>query len=68
MVSISVHVSKGVGVGAELAPPRERRTDEACASQDAATEDVSQLLSSRSPLGELMAKPDPLARFRQDGG
>ena len=29
MVSISVHVSKGVGVGAEVAPPRQRRTDEA---------------------------------------
>jgi len=63
MVSVSVHASKGVGVGAEVAPPRQRRTDEACASQDAATEDVSQLLSSRSPLEELMAKPSPLDRL-----
>jgi len=68
MVSISVHASKGVGVGAEVAPPRQRRTDEACQSLDAATENISQMLSGRSPLEELMAKPGPLDRLLRDGG
>jgi len=67
MVSVSVHVSKGIGVGAEIVPPSQRRTDEACASQDAATENISQLLQGRSPLEQLMAKPSPLDRLLRDG-
>ncbi len=75
-MSISVGVSAGGvrsrGVGAEIASPSERRTDDACAAQDAATESLSQglarhrdtaALGGDGPLDRLVQQPSPLDRL-----
>lgn len=75
-MSISVGVSVGGvrsrGVGAEIASPSERRTDDACAAQDAATESLSQglarhrdtaALGGDGPLDRLVQQPSPLDRL-----
>lgn len=73
-MSISVGVSLGGakprGVGAEIASPSERQTDDACAAQDAATESLSQglarhrgpALDADGPLDRLAQQPSPLDR------
>jgi len=74
-VSISIGVSvpgaKARGVGAEIASPNERRTDDACAAQDSATESLSQglarhhgpALDADGPLDRLAQQPSPLDRL-----
>ena len=75
-MSISIGVSVGGarprGVGAEIASPSERRTDDALAAQDAATESLSQGLARHhgspqldrdGPLDRLAQQPSPLDRL-----
>lgn len=48
----------------DAATPSERRTDQACAAQDSATETLSQgIARHRSNLDRLIDQPSPLARF-----
>jgi hypothetical protein len=74
MVTISVGASvAGVRgrVGGDLASPGERRTDDACAAQDSATESLSQglarhqasTLDQDGPLDRLAQQPSPLDKF-----
>ena len=47
-----------------IATPADKRTDEACAAQDSATETLSQgIARHRSDLDRLLDAPDPLDRF-----
>lgn len=74
MVAISVGASvtgtRG-RVGADIASPGARRTDDACAAQDSATESLSQGLSRHQPpaldrdgpLDRLAQQPGPLDKF-----
>lgn len=76
VVSISVGVSVGGaqsrGLGADIASPGERRTDDACAAQDSATESLSQGLARHrdvdalgrdGPLDRMIQQPGPLDRL-----
>ena len=76
MVTLSVGASvAGMRgrVGGDLASPGERRTDDACAAQDSATETLSQGLSRRQgpaleregPLERLVQQPGPLDKFNR---
>ncbi|MEG3175324.1 hypothetical protein U1872_03720 [Sphingomonas sp. RB3P16] len=69
-MSIAIGVTTGLGksVALEIASPSERRTDSACAAQDAATETQSQSAprthgGQRSALDALLDTPGPLDRF-----
>lgn len=77
-MSISIGASvagargRGAGVGVEIASPSERRTDDALAAQDAATESLSQGLARHhgspqldrdGPLDRLAQQPSPLDRL-----
>jgi hypothetical protein len=68
MISLSVNIAKGISLGAQIASPRERRTDSACASQDGAAEATSELSEGRSSLERLMAEPGPLERLTRSDG
>lgn len=60
-------ISIGAGnVNVGLATPAERRTDQAMAAQDQATETQSQGMrpAQTTGLDQLLARPDGLARFR----
>jgi hypothetical protein len=51
-------------VDVQIASPAERRTDDACAAQNSATESLSQgIARHRSGLDRLLDKPGPLDRF-----
>lgn len=70
-IGVSVPGARSRGVGAEIASPGERRTDDACAAQDAATESLSQglarhhspVLDADGPLDRLAQQPSPLDRL-----
>jgi hypothetical protein len=70
-ISASVPGARAGTLGTEIASPGERRTDDACAAQDAATEALSQglarhqspTLEAEGPMERLASEPGPLDRF-----
>jgi hypothetical protein len=61
MISTSVSIA-GRSVGADIATPRERQVDDACAAQDSATETQSVGMQP-SKLERLRDDPGVLGRF-----